>query len=311
MATCAAFFALSSSQVLASEEPQVFAPGVISGQLSDASPAFAPDGKTLFFMRGTEGQWTILESHRKNARWSEPQTAPFSGKWRDLDPVMAPDGSFLLFVSNRPATAQGSPIDASSRGKDYPGMGMNIWRVNRHGNSWDAPIRLPDVINTSSSTFAPSAARDGSVYFIGRDSTGRDDLYLLRSQYQDGNYLPATVVAIGDESTQIRDPEIAPDESFIVFSTKSAASNQPYRLAIAFRKDGHWGTSVDLGDGVNGPSYNMGSRLGADHRTLYFYNNRRVEHLNSPGENAWNNGSDNIWYLSLAPWIDARRSTPQ
>src|SRR6185437_14796859 len=117
--------------------PQIFAPGVISGPLDDASPAFSPDGQTVYFVRGDEGS-TLMESHRDAGRWALPHPVPFSGRWRDLDPAMAPDGSYLLFVSNRPITPDGKPLELVYQGKVYP-SGMNIWRVDRKGSGWTDP----------------------------------------------------------------------------------------------------------------------------------------------------------------------------
>lgn len=288
--------------------PHIFAPGVISGPLSDGSITFSADGKTAFFWRSEGGnRASIYESDLASKNWSTPRRVAFSGKWRDLDPAMAPDGSFLLFVSNRPATPDGKRLDAvDKQGKVYPGFGMNIWRVDRHGERWGAPVRLPQSINSSTSTFAPSIAGDGSLYYIGR--IGPDGaLHLLHSAYRDARYQPPTIVALGNPGDVIRDPAIAPDQSFIVFSTRPAAGKRPLRLAIAFRHQDVWSTPIDLGDGVNDNGYAMGGQLGADHRTLYFYSARADRALPS-GSAPWSNGSDNIWAVSLTPWLDAHRA---
>jgi hypothetical protein len=287
--------------------PTIFAPDVISGPADDASPAFDPDGKTVYFMRGTDDGSTLMESHLVNGHWSMPQKAPFSGQWRDLDPAMAPDGSFLLFVSNRPAQTGDQPIDAVNAGKRRPGQGMNIWRVDREGSSWSLPVRLPDTVNACSMTFAPSIAADGSIYFVGCDRSD-GSLQLLRSTYQHGGYQPAYKVALGDPGARIRDPAIAPDRSFMVFSIKHDAQ-QPYRLAIAFHNERGWSAPLDLGDTVNAGTHSMGAQLGCDKRTLYFYSDRRLSPSDPHSTAEWNNGSDNIWRVSLAPWLTAHDGT--
>ena len=280
----------------------IFGPGAIAGTDDDGAAAFTPDGATVYFMRGTDSS-TLMESHRHGGHWSTPQIAPFSGRWRDLDPAMAPDGSFLLFVSNRPTGPGSAAIDAVSAGKRYAGRGMNLWRVNRQGHGWSAPVRLPDVVNSSSMTFAPSVAADGSVYFIGR--SGPDaQLHLLRSVYRNGRYQRPYAVKLGDAHAQIRDPAIAPDRSFMVFSIKHDAQ-QPYRLAIAFHTAAGWSAPRDLGDPVNGGKHSMGAQLGADRRTLYFYSDRRLPASDPNAAATWNNGADHIWRVSLAPWLDA------
>ncbi|HET6554103.1 MAG TPA: hypothetical protein VFG49_11255 [Dyella sp.] len=286
----------------ATELPVVFAPGVISGPDDDASPAFSPDGRTVVFMRGTDDGSVLMVSRRSGEAWSTPVAAPFSGQWRDIDPAMAPDGSFLLFVSNRPTAAGGTPLDATFGGKRRPGQGMNLWRVARQGDGWGVPARLPDNINTCPMTFAPSVAADGSVYYIGCAPDG-SSLQLMRAEWQQGRYQAPHKVALGDAGAQIRDPAVAPDRSFMVFSIKHALQ-QPYRLAIAFHTSDGWNAPQDLGDAVNAGTHAMGAQLGCDHRSLYFYSDRH----DAAARAGWNNGGDNIWRVSLAPWLDAHGS---
>ncbi|MHB1058487.1 MAG: TolB-like translocation protein [Rhodanobacter sp.] len=296
-----AFAPVARAAVSTGAAPAIFAPGSIAGDADDGAAAFTPDGATVYFMRGTDS-FTLMESHRIGGRWSTPRTAPFSGRWRDLDPAMAPDGSYLLFVSNRPAKQGGRPLDAVHAGKRRAGQGMNLWRVDRQGRGWAAPIRLPDTVNACSMTFAPSIAADGSVYFIG--CAAGDSLRLQRSAYRNGHYLAPAVVPVGDAQATIRDPAVAPDGSFMVVSTRQEAQ-QPYRLAIAFRTAQGWSAPLDLGDTVNGGKHSMGAQLGPDHRTLYFYSDRRLPPTDPDAAAAWNNGDDHIWQVSLAPWLDA------
>ncbi|WP_431216112.1 TolB family protein [Puia sp. P3] len=89
-----------------SSRPEIFAPGVISGPLHEAAPAFTPDGKTVYYhCAGGAVQGTILVSHLVKGGWSRPVIAPWSGEWSDIEPAMSPDGSYLIFSSNRPAMA--------------------------------------------------------------------------------------------------------------------------------------------------------------------------------------------------------------
>lgn len=294
---------LAATAHAAPPAPTIFAPDSIPGAADDGAAAFTPDGATVYFMRGTDS-FTLMESHRIGGGWSTPRVAPFSGRWRDLDPAMAPDGSFLLFVSNRPAAPGSQPLDAVHAGKRHAGRGMNLWRVDRRGDGWSAPVRLPDIVNRCSMTFAPSIAADGSIYFIGCAAPD-DSLRLMRALYRNGSYQTPYVVALGDADAQIRDPAIAPDRSFIVVSIKHAAQ-QPYRLAIAFHTAAGWSAPRDLGDSVNAGKHSMGSQLGPDRHTLYFYSDRRLPPSDPRAAAAWNNGDDHIWQLSLAAWLDAR-----
>lgn len=281
--------------------PAIFAPDTIPADADDGAAAFTPDGTAVYFMRGAGEGSTLMESHRRDDRWSPPTVASFSGHWHDLDPAMAPDGAFLLFASNRPATPGGPPLDAVHGDKRRVGQGMNLWRVDWRGDHWSPPVRLPDVVNRCSLIASPSIAADGSLYFIGCAGP-HGDFALLRSSYRDGHYATPRVVALGDADTTIRDPAIAPDGSFIVVSIKHAAQ-QPYRLAIAFRTPDGWSALQDLGDAVNGGKESMGAQLGPDHHTLYFYSDRAAAGAHASA--VWNNGHDHIWQVSLASWLDA------
>lgn len=273
--------------------PTLFAPGVISGPGGEGAAAFTPDGATVYFMRDAGDGFTLLESRRIGNGWSTPHPAPFSGRWHDLDPAMAPDGSYLLFVSNRPMRGD-TPIDMTYKGQRHPGGGMNLWRVDREGAGWGEPVRLPDPINSCPTTFAPSVAADGNLYYMGC-AGAQPPLQLMHAAYRHGHYLRPEVVKLADADTVIRDPAIAPDGSFLVVSLKRPP-NPAYRLAIAFRTANGWTAPQDLGDTVNQGTSNMGGQLGPDHRTLFFSSDRAATKGGAGGD-------DNLWQLSLAPWL--------
>ena len=316
--TCALVAAMLSctagraGQTNAPSIAEVFAPGVISGPASEDCATFSPDGDTVFFDRGGSGI-VILVSHKRNGTWSTPQIAPFSGRWGDHDPAMAPDGSFLIFTSNRPATES----DDARDGKSTPGVSGNLWRVDRKGNGWSAPVRLPDIVNDNPRIYSPSVVRDGSVYFQKPDAT-TGEFHLWRSQYRAGEYLAPTRVVLGEGGTHELDPAVAPDESFIVFNSNLAAKGSPDRLFLAFRQADHWGAPIDLSDLVGSKNNPWGAHLGPDGRSLYFASDRRskVSWPRTPQQmqddlvrwQTWDNGADNIWYVSLASVLDAHRA---
>ena len=294
-------------------EPQVFAPGVISSPASDLSPAFTADGKTVFFTRANANQSVILESHLIKRQWSPPVIAPFSGVWRDLEATMAPDGSYLIFASNRPVTAGGPPLDGHYNGSIQQAGGGNLWRVDRTAHGWGAPRRLPDIVNPGPSVFSPSIAGDGSLYFMQPDGPkGRFHLY--RSQLTAGSYQsPVRVSFSAAPDTGDYDPAVAPDESFLVFSSGRAGGG----LFITFRQDTAWSVPVSMGAGINqAGANNIEARLSPDHRTLYWSSVRVLpppDHLDRASAAlalkrmvAWNNGQANIWYVPLNSWLDAR-----
>jgi Tol biopolymer transport system component len=294
----------SAAAMAASDLPEVFAPGVVSGPSNDTDASFTPDGATLVFAR----DGAILLSERTPAGWSTPRIAPFSGRWMDAQPTLAPDGSALVFVSNRPL-ADGDAKHPSG----------NLWRVERHGAAWGEPAHLPAVVNRGTSIWGPSVAADGSVYFMDRVG-GKGPFKLWRAPWRDGAWGEPVLQVLGDPAMQQVDPTVAPDEAFIVFSAKHPDTDEHERLYIAFREAGGWGAAIDLGAPVNLPGNDSNeARLAPDGRTLYFASDRQtpVHWPRTPAQAqadlariaAWDDGNQNLWRVSLAPWLDARRKS--
>jgi hypothetical protein len=294
--------------------PVIFAPGVISGPAHDAAPAFSPDGQVVYFSRGNPEGGTILVSHKDGDGWTKPVIAPFSGVWSDMEPAMSPDGTFLVFASNRPAGPGGPTLDGTWSGKLRKGHGANLWKVTRSGDTFGAPVRLPDVVNLGSTVYAPAVARSGALYFMVPDQAS-NRFRLHRSAFEHDAYQPAQPLPFSDGTSTDVDPAVAPDESFLVFgSTRPPA--QDMDLFIVFRTEGGWGTPVHLGTEVNAPGSDAEARLSPDSRTLYF-SSERVTPVHYPRTtesaakdleriDAWDNGHYNLWSVSLAPWLTGR-----
>jgi hypothetical protein len=311
--------ALAAATVVSASPPRtptIFAPGEISAAANVDSAAFAPDGQTIYFDQSTGPVSTIVVSHRAAGHWSKPQVAPFSGTWSDKDPAMAPDGAFIVFGSNRPGDGHGPPLDLRRADNTVvKGQGNQLWRVDRRGSGWGAPVRLPDSINEGVRIHSPSVIADGSLYFQRFDPETR--VYrLFRSAWRGGAYQPPQPVRIGPVTADERDPAVAPDESFIVLSANYAAKGAPNRLYIAFREGGAWGEPIDLGDAVNHDGAE-GPHLGPDSRSIYFDRAATLPvalpraHAQAARDLAralvWDNGASHLWKLDLSPWLDEHR----
>ena len=295
---------ICSAGARAADAPEIFAPGVISGPSNDADAAFTPDGATLVFSR----DGAIMLSNRTPTGWTTPRIAAFSGRWMDAQPTFAPDGSALVFVSNRPL-ADG----------DAKHPGGNLWRVERHGDAWGEPVHLPAAVNRGTSIWGPSVAAAGSLYFMDRVA-GKGPFKLWRAQFRDGAWQEPVLQVLGDPAMQQVDPAVAPDESFIVFSAKHPDTDEHERLYISFHTATGWGSAIDLDAPVNleGNDSNE-SRLAPDGRTLYFASDRQgaIHYPRTSAQAeadlariaAWDNGNQNLWRVSLAPWVDAAKKT--
>jgi hypothetical protein len=280
--------------------PQIFAPGEISASPSEDCFSMTPDGNTAVFDISNGSSVTIVISHKLKGHWSKPEIASFSGEWIDHDPAVSPDGKFVVFASERPATAGGTPVGG-------------LWRVDRKGDGWGEPRRLPDAVNVSPRIYAPSIAADGSVYFIRHDDDNL--MHIFRSQYKDGVYQPAVRQKVGNPGERQKDPGIAPDESFVVYDAPDPANKDQDRLYIAFKEGDHWGAQRDLGDAMNAGNNPWGAHVSADGKTLYFNSDRSIKVVYPRSRDqaeqdmarllSWDDGESNIWSLSLQSLIAA------
>jgi len=298
-----------AAAVAADPVPQVFAPGVISSPADDEGPTFTPDGKTVYFFRANSKDYFIMESHRVKDGWSAPEVAPFSGRWRDLEPALAPDGSYLIFASTRPLPGSDVPPDGSWGGQPHPGKGGNLWRVDRKGDGWGEPKRLPDTVNRSFNIFSPTIAANGDLYFM--DAVGEGMHFrLFMSALKDGVYQPPVALPFTAGQYGGVDAAVAPDESYMVFSSnRPPAPTGQSDLFIVFRKDGQWGEPQHLPDSINAYAPAYEAHLSPDGRTLYFGSSYVV--AGPSGRDAaaakrvladmltWNHSALNIWQVDL------------
>jgi hypothetical protein len=135
---------------------------------------------------------------------------------------------------------------------------------------------------------------------------------LYRSAFENGTYQPAAPLPFSDGTTSDVDPEIAPDQSFIIFASAGrSAPNDPHEhLFMSVKHGDAWGPvtvvhfpgSDALGVDDNEP------RLGPPNgRLLYFASNRSVlvmfprtqaqAQADLQRLNAWDNGNTNVWFM--------------
>jgi len=264
IAGAAALSTCAHAELALDGSPRPFAPEIAwAAGSSYASPAFTPDGNTVYFTRAEGPKRAILVSHRVDGKWSAPETAPFSGTWRDIEPAMAPDGSYLVFVSNRPARDGGKPLDGFFGGQVRPGAGGAIWRVDL--KPYRAPVRLPDSVNATSATYSPAVAADGSVYFNRPDPyTWKSHLY--RAQAHGTAFDAPLPLSISDGSIADFDAAVAPDERWIVFSSgRAPAAPNTAAVFVSYRRGAAWSEPQPLAPLTQG----IEARLSPDRRTLY------------------------------------------
>ncbi len=253
-----------AAATVAAPTARLFEPEAAWPAGDDSAPAFTPDGRTVFFTH-RDGAITIMMSTLHDGVWSQPRVAPFSGRWRDIEPAMAPDGSYLVFVSNRPAEPGGEPLTGWFGGQSQPDKGGNIWRVDRRGDGWGEPVRLPDIINSNPAVYSPAIAADGSLYFNQPDPVTKKS-HVYRAQAKGRGFEAPVALSISDGTHPGYDVAVAPDESFLVFSANRDPATKGQSLVfVAFRREGQWTEPLALDPHLEG----IESRFSPDLETLY------------------------------------------
>lgn len=253
-------------------EPVVFAPGVISTGDDESHPTFTPDGRMLYFLRNTPlfDHWTVVVSRFVDGRWSTPEVAPFSGRFNDADVAFSPDGSSLYFISDRPAAPGGKSRDDT-----------DVWMMRKTADGWSEARHL-DAVSSPGYEWFPTVTDDGTLYFGSarrdgnRGPAGTSDLW--RSRLVDGRYTePENLGDVINTSGQDIEAWVAPDESYIIFSSKGRADSRgSYDLYISYRRGETWSEPQNLGDTVNSEGWEFGARMSPDGRYLFFTSNRKM-----------------------------------
>ena len=251
------------------ELPELFMPGIISNCDLHSSVYFSPDGKEVYFSKLKESNtWYIVFMREKNGQWTEPQSL-----CKGLTPFLSPDGKTLLFST-----------------QDW-----DLWKMERSGNHWSAPINLGSTINFARRQDGPSVTRDGTLYYCTAYQNAKG---IVRSTFKDGNYNEPQALGSAVNSNHNEGfPFIAPDESYIIFSSFRPGSYGQGDLYVSFRNDdGTWTAARNLGPKINSEAKDRFRCVSPDGKYLFF-NSNRVSRLNAK---SIADGPGNIY------WVDAK-----
>ncbi|HEX3385406.1 MAG TPA: hypothetical protein VHS53_09470 [Mucilaginibacter sp.] len=283
----------------AKPELVMFAPGIVPGTSNlVAAPAFAPDGKSVYFGQTEDkNDITIVVSYLVGGMWTKPVIAPFSGDYPNLEPAFDPHGKYIIFASSRPVLAGGTRLDGNWAGKVYPGKGGNLWKAAYNKKGWGQPEHLPELVNKNGSIFSPAVAGDGSLYFMRADSGSVFHIY--RSEYKNGGYQTPVRASFCIDQYGDYDPAVAPNQSFLIFSSpRPPAPAKTADLFIVFWTAKGWSEPIDLREAVSEKVFGVEARLSPDLRTLYFTNQINKDGVKVPTDSY-------IWEVDISGLLKA------
>jgi WD40-like Beta Propeller Repeat len=244
--------------------PEKFAPGAVSTDAIELNGVFTPDGRELFFTRIVDGIDTIHHSVFRDGKWSDPKPLslfPGGARAVAVDMSVSPDGRELYFLGQyRQEPAQKEP-------------GSDIWVSRRADGGWATATLVPAPVSTSAEELYPVVVADGSLFFSSNREDGKH-LHLYRAPRQgDGSFSGPTKLGppIADEEFGTGDTFVAPDESYMILSSRRPPGFGNGDLFVAFRqKDGRWGTPVNLGPAINTSEHEFCPMATPDGKFLFF-----------------------------------------
>ncbi len=240
------------------KKAEIFAPGIISTEDNDYIYGFFCDGTLVLFDRTPvdleEWQPAIYRMESKNGAWTQPNDSAYKGEpWYQYY-TSAPEGEVVYF------SWKGSSAD------------VNIWQVRKTSHGWAEPVELPFPVNSHGLDTYPSVTEEGTLYFFSdrENGFGGHDIYrspLIKGKHTTAENLGMSINTQNDEV----DPFIAPDESYIIFCSRSLDGFGGFDLFIAFLKsDGTWTEPVNMGNGINTSAFDWAPYVTPDGKYFFF-----------------------------------------
>ena len=199
----------------------------------------------------------------------------------------------------------------------------HLYKVVRTAKGWSRPVELPPVVNISPRVFKPSLAANGDLYFMAdvqADMAQPPKWRLYRSALKDGAYQTAEPLSFSDGTTSDVDPGVAPDQSFLVFSSagRKPMDDGHEHLFIVFRKDGGWSAPTPLRYADDKGGYDDGEANVAPDGRVYFTSGRQpaFDRKRTRAQmqadyrrmELWDNSNSNVWSLPLGPYLAAAKT---
>jgi hypothetical protein len=248
--------------------PELFAPAILPTEDNEHLYGFFNNG-TLFFFDRTPAdleEWTpsVYRMELKEGKWTQPNASPYRGKpWYHYYPE-APEGKQVYFAW------KGSLDDRTSSAD------VNIWRVRKTAGGWTEPHKLSSPVNSPDLDTYPSVTDDGTLYFFSNREGGLGGHDIYRSPQTNGQHLTVENLGapINTEYDEL-DPFIAPDESYLIFCSKTLNGYGGFDLYITFKKrDRTWTKPVNMGEGINTSAYDWVPRVTQDGKYFFFNSTR-------------------------------------
>jgi len=194
--------------------------------------------------------------------------SPLNSIADDYTPQVDPKGNRLYFTSQRKGG-----FDNQQEDEPY-NFGEDLYYAERNGDSWGAPVLLPEPINSYNNDFGSSFSGDGQTMVYVKCSTsdgiGSCDLYIAEKEGDEWTN-PVNMGNVVNSEEWDSQPSISADGTKIIFSSQRAGGYGRADLYLIEKNQfGDWGIPVNLGPIVNTPWTEKSPYIAPDSKSLYF-----------------------------------------
>jgi len=236
---------------------------------------FSPDGKEIYWVAALDfGAFQKIWMMRQvNGYWNPPKAVSFPDPYIYGGPAVSPDGERFFFDILK------SPLEIGGR-PDH-----DIGFREKQASSWGDVIKPGPPLNSDKSALGPSVSRNGTVYFYSFNMDGGfGSVDIYSSSFTEGRYEKPENLGDSINSEFIDTlPYIAPDESYLLFSSMRPDGYGDFDLYVSFKnEDGTWTKAKNLGDSINTSARESSSIVSPDGKYLFFMSRR-----NGIGEFFW------------------------
>jgi len=264
----------------------VFAPGTISlSNRRETKIVFSQSGMECLIGVGSSGTLKILYSDHFSGHWTEPVQASFITTGNSIEPFFSPDSIHIFFTSL-----------------------AEIYMCTKVNQVWSTPVKLGSPVNTNYEEYHPTVTMNGTLYFCSTRNSGSLDIY--RSRLENGNYstvekLPGVINRHDSQQNGAWDPYIAPDESYIIFTTIRTGGYGQEDQYISYFRNGKWTNPKNLGILINTNAIEYGSYVSPDSK-YYFFSRPSGWGPNLPADIFWVSANfiDRLKHTNFIPYLN-------
>jgi hypothetical protein len=264
----------------------VFAPGTISlPNRRETKVVFSPNGQECLIGIGSNNTFKILYADYYNGYWKTAVPAYFINSGRPIEPFFSPDSLSVFFTSY-----------------------ADVYMSSLVDQTWQTPAMLAYPVNTGYEEYHPATSLNGTLYFCSMRENPNGFLYrsvIDSSAYATIEKLDFAINRNNSDQNGAYDPFIAPDESYLIFSSIKTGGYGQDDQYISYNKNGRWTNPKNLGPSINTDAIEYGSYVSPDGK-YYFFSRPVGWGPNAAADIYWiriDDLIDSLMYTNFVPYV--------